>query len=459
MKADQSPPESRGGHPRTVVALVVVATLITFVGIFSIWVNRQALNTDAWVNTSDQLLQNKAIESQLSTFLANQLFANVNVQAELQKALPPKLAPLAGPAAGGLHQLAPQIAEKALSNPQIQGLWSDANRAAHEALLKILDGGGPTVSTTGGQVTLNLGSLVSQIGAQLGVGNLASKIPAGAGQLTILKSNQLSAAQSIAQLIRRLPIVLSLIVLLLYGLAVYLAGPRRRQALRSVGFSFIVAGVLALIVRAIAGGYVVDALAKSASVRPAAEAVWSIGSSLLVTVASSTIAFGILIVIGAWLAGTTRPALALRREASPYVREHRAGTYGAAGVIYLALIAWAPIAAFRKPAGILLFLVLLGLGTEFLRRQILREFPATSSGALGERIREKGRGLSAALAARRTPGTAAASAGGVQSVGAAEDARIGQLERLASLHASGSLTDEEFASAKTEVLGIPPSNN
>ncbi len=436
---------------------MVLATLITFVGIFSIWINRQALNTDAWVNTSDQLLENKAIESQLSNFLANQLFANVNVQAELQKALPPKLAPLAGPAAGGLHQIAPQIAEKALGHPQVQGLWSAANRAAHETLLKILDGGGSTVSTGGGQVTLNLGSLVTQIGGQLGVGNLASKIPANAGQLTILKSNQLSAAQSVAQLIRRLPIVLTLLVLLLYGLAVYLAGPRRREALRSVGFSFIVAGALALIVRAIAGGYVVDALAKSASVRPAAEAVWSIGTSLLVTVADSTIAFGILIVVGAWLAGSTRPALALRREASPYVREHRGGTYAAAGVLYLALIAWAPIAAFRKPAGILIFALLLGLATEFFRRQILREFPDTEPGALGERIREKGRGLSTALAGRGVPKPAAASGGAGEGAGSPEETRVGQLERLVSLHKSGHLTDEEFASAKAEILEITPS--
>lgn len=359
-------------------ALLLLGTLIAFVGIFSIWVNRQALNTDNWVNTSDALLQNKEVQAQLSTYLADELFANVDVQAELQKALPPRLAPLAGPAAGGLQQLAPQIAERALATSQVQSLWSDVNRAAHEALLKILDGGGPALSTEGGEVTLDLGSLVAQIGARLGVGgNVASKIPADAGQLTILKSSQLSAAQSIATLIRRLPVVLSLLALLLFGLAVYLAGPRRRQALRSVGLGFVVAGVVALIVRSIAGGYVVDALAKSASARPAAQAVWNIGTSLLVTVADSAIVFGILIVIGAWLAGPTRPAIALRRQASPYVRESRAGAYGAAGAVYLALIAWAPIAAFRKPIGILLFAVLLGLGTEVLRRQTLREFPGT----------------------------------------------------------------------------------
>jgi hypothetical protein len=381
MEAKQSVAAGPTGHPRAVATLLVLGTLVAFVGIFSIWVNRQALNTDNWVNTSDQLLQNEEIQARLSTYLANELFANVDVQAELQKALPPRLAPLAGPAAGGLQQLAPQVVEKVVATSQFEALWNDANRAAHETLLKILNGGGSTVSTNGGEVTLDLGSLVAQIGARLGVGgNIASKVPADAGRLTILKSEQLSAAQSAVTLIRRLPVVLSLLALLLFGLAVYLAGPRRRQALRSVGFGFILAGAIALIVRSIAGGYVVDALATSTSAQPAAQAVWDIGTSLLVSVAGSAIAFGILVVIGAWLAGPTRAAVALRHEASPYVREHRAGAYAAAGVVYLALIAWAPIAAFRKPIGILLFALLLGLGAELMRRQIGREFPDARGG-------------------------------------------------------------------------------
>jgi hypothetical protein len=51
------------GHPRIVTALLVVATLIAFLAVFSIWVNRQALNTDNWVDTSGKLLRNDEIRS------------------------------------------------------------------------------------------------------------------------------------------------------------------------------------------------------------------------------------------------------------------------------------------------------------------------------------------------------------------------------------------------------------
>ena len=357
-----------------VVALLIAATLLTVVAIFSIWINRQALNTDNWVNTSAKLLQNKDIQGQLAIYMSDQLFENVNVEEELQKALPPKLAPLAGPASGALEQLGPQAAEKALERPKVQELWESANRAAHEELLKVIDGGGPAVSTSGGEVTLNLGTLLGQVGEKLGVGGkIAEKVPPEAGQITVLKSNDLSTAQNAAQLIRRLPVVLTLLVILLYGLAIYLAGPRRREALRSVGICFLLAGVLTLILRGFVGNEVVDALAKSESVKPATEAVWSIGTSLLVTVATAAITIGILLVIAAWVVGPSRFAVRFRREAAPHVEENRAAAYAVAGLVFLALIAWAPIPAFGTALGIILFAVLFALGTEVLRRQILRE--------------------------------------------------------------------------------------
>ncbi|HEV7771087.1 MAG TPA: hypothetical protein VGO66_10600 [Solirubrobacterales bacterium] len=414
-----------------------MATLITFLAIFSIWVNRQALNTDNWVNTSEKLLQNEEVKTQLSNYLADQLFASVDVQAELEKTFPPRLAPLAGPATGALNQLAPQVAERALKTSQAESLWSAANRGAHETLLKILNDEGSAVSTSGGEVTLDLGSLVSESGGQLGVaGNLASKVPADAGQLTILKSDQLSMAQDISKLVRRLPIVLTLLAIFLYGLAIYFAGPRRRQALRSVGFGFVVAGVLSLILRGVAGNTVVDALAGNESVKPAVEAVWSIGTALLMTVAVSAITFGILLIIAAWLAGPTRIATALRREAAPYLRERRGTTYAAVAFAFLVLVLWAPVAAFEKPIGLLLLAALMMLGTEILRRQAEAEFPNATFGGLGARVRAS------------VPGRAEAKPSAPP-----QESKVEQIERLSTLKEKGMLSEEEFEKAKAEVLG------
>jgi hypothetical protein len=427
------------GHPRIALALVVLGSLITFIAIFSIWANRQALNTNNWVSTSNRLLQNEAVDQQLSNYLANQLFANVEVKKELESTLPPKLAPLAAAAAGGLEELAPKIAERALENPQVLALWEAANRRAHERLLEVLNGGGSTVSTENGEVTLDLNHLVSQIASEVGVGEgIAEKLPADVGKIRILKSDQLSAAQSGAHVVRGLPIVLTLLALICFGAAVFLAGPRRRRMLRAVGFGLIVAGLLVLILRGLGGHILVSSLVKNPSAKPAVEAVWEIATSLLVTVAASTLAFGILVVIGAFLAGPTGITTALRREAAPYVREQRVAAWAAGLVVFLILIAWAPIAAFGKPLGILVFAVLFAFGLELLLRQTVREFPDAEKGDVGARLK--------ASVSRMRPGSSPATAAGP----ATEE--LDGLERLSALHRSGDLSDDEFAAAKARII-------
>lgn len=439
-EAETTPVERKSGHPRIVAALLVFATVFAVLAIFSTWVNRQALNTDNWVTTSDRILQNEEVKVQLSNYLADQLFTSVDVQAELEQSLPPRLAPLAGPATGALRQLAPKVALRALDSPRAEDLWSTANRGAHQTLLKVLNNEGTAVSTSGGVVTLDLGSLVSESGGQLGVaGKLASKVPPDAGQLTILKSDQLSAAQDISRLIRRLPVALTLLTVLLYGLAIYLAGPRRRQALRSVGFSFVVAGILSLLLRKVAGNSVVDALATTDSVRPAAEAVWSIGTDLLRTIAVSTVTFGILLIVAAWLAGPTRIAAHLRREAAPYLREQRFAAYAVVGFIFLLLVLWAPVAAFHKPLGLLILAALMVAGTEMLRRQTEAEFPEATVGGFGDRLR---------ASVLRRPAT--------EPPAPVEESKVAQIERLSALRNQGMLSEEEFEEAKRSLLDPGP---
>lgn len=165
-------------------------------------------------------------------------------------------------------------------------------------LLKIINGDGNNVSSNGGEVTLDLRAIVEQVAAQIGIDPaVASKIPASAGSLVILRSNQIEAAQKVAKLIRQLAIILTVLVFGLYALAVYLARGRRRETLRSVGIGFIGAGAVALIVHGLAGTAVVNALAKNEPARPAADAAWSIGTPLLVQAAGSAITFALLMVL------------------------------------------------------------------------------------------------------------------------------------------------------------------
>ena len=422
-----------------VPTLLVLGTIILFVGVFSVWVNRQVLNTDNWVDTSSKLLADPHVEEQLSKFLIAQAYENADVEAELEAELPPATQQLAGPLAGGLRQLSERVAERALSAPAFQGLWEEANRSAHEALLKILDGGGSFVSTGEGTVTLNLHDLLEGVVEEAGLPeSVLEKLPPEAGNLTVLKSDQLSAAQTVAKLIRKLPIVLVILVALLYGGAIYLARGRRREVVRAVGFGFVIAGVGALAVRGIAGNAVVGALATTDPVEEAAGAAWGIGTSLLVEVAVSTLLFGVLLVIGAWALGSTGLARGLRRQAAPWLRERPGGAYVALGLVWLALIAWLPIASFRNWVGILVFAILFAVGAAIFRRQALSEFPDAERQSFGktmQRMRAGRGGDRAEPAPRADP--------------------VASLERLNTLRSEGALSPEEFEAAKRKVLAAP----
>jgi hypothetical protein len=422
------------------LTLITVGSVLAFLAIFAVWANRQLLDTDNWTETSSQLLENDEIRGQLAIFMVDELYANVDVQAELAQAAPPRLEPLAGPAAGALRNLAVQGADELLARPRAQAAWEEANRRGHRRLLQIVeDGGGGAVSTGGGNVTLDLKQLLETISAQLGVGGrVVDKLPADAAQLTVLKSDELELAQDAVRFLEALAIILVVLALGLMALGVYLAGGWRREALRACGIGLVVAGAAALVARSLAGDAVVG-LAKTAAVEPALADTWSISTSLLVEAATATLMYGIVVVFAAWVAGPTAWATGTRRGLAPFLREPRFA-YGGLGVLVLLLLAWGPTPAFRKPLLALILIALLALGVEALRRRTAREFPQASR--------------SAALRSMRGRVAAMRSGGGRPNAGDGSPGseRLSELERLAALHDSGALNDEEFESQKARVL-------
>lgn len=428
------------------MALIVVASLLAFLSVFALWANRQLLNTDNWANASSQMLDSKAVRTQLSAFLVDQLYNQTDVTARIQQALPPRAQPLAGPAAGGLRDLAERSAQVALQRPRVQAAWEQANRRAHERLLQVIDGGGSAVSTSGGTVTIDLSQVAGQAANRLGVGGrVQGKIPPGGAQITVLRSDQLSAVQTAAKVLRHLPAVLIAVALGLFGLAVWLGRGWRREAVRALGFGLLFAGTAALVVRNVAGGIVVDSLAKTDAVRPAVEDVWTISTDLLSEAAVAAVLYGVVVVLAAWAAGPTAWAVGMRRALAPYLREP-AYAYGGLAVVVALIALWGPTPATRKLVPGLLLLALAIVGLEVVRRQTAREHPDVDRDVAAAMRRETGSRMTGA-------GRRLLTRDGRSQPRDAGDARTGELERLAGLHAAGALDDEEFRRAKASVLG------
>jgi uncharacterized membrane protein len=371
LETSAGPPPSASSAPRQrrgiVYTLIVVASLLGFLAVFAIWANRQLLETDTWVDTSTKLLEDEEVRTQVANTMVDTLYANVDVQAELQSALPPRLQPLAGPAAAGLRQLSLRLANQALERPRVQQLWEDANRAMHEQLINVVE------HDSSENVNLDLGTIVTQLGDQLGV-DVAGKIPPGAAQIEVLPNDKLSSIQKAVKVLRGLAVVLTVLALALFGVAIYLAQGWRREALRSVGFAFIVVGVLVLVVRKLGGDAVESSLGSTESVKPAIADTWSIATGLLSAQGGAMIFYGLFILIGAWLSGPMGFARTARRAITP-VLENRFIAYSALGLILLLLFLWSPTPGFSRLPTALLLIALSIIGLEFLRRQAVDDFP------------------------------------------------------------------------------------
>jgi hypothetical protein len=353
-------------------SLVVLAALVLLVSSLTVWVKRQALDTDAWTNASGRLLEDPEVQDALSIYLVNTLYDNVDVAESIRRALPPERAGLAPIIAGGLQQVAVTAARRLFASPRFQALWEEANRRAHENLLAVLEGEDVRrFQTADGTVVLDLSGLVQRFADRLG---LSERLPEDAGKITILKSDQLDTAQKTVKAIKAGSVLLVLVVLALFGLAIYLARGRRRTVLRASAASLIVVGLLVLIVRRTGGDWVVGSLVEVDAFRPAGEATWGIATELLRDIGFALIAYGIVGVVCAWLAGPTRLAVGIRRRVAPTFREQPAIVFGGVVVAYLLLILWGPTPASRQLLGIVVFGLILLFGVEMLRRQTLEEF-------------------------------------------------------------------------------------
>lgn len=370
-------PTGRAPHLWLVRSLIGVATVLGVVAIFAVWANRQLLDTGYWTNTSSKMIESPPIREALAGYLTDQLYANVDVAGELRGELPSELKPLAAPAAGALRSLVEKGVNLALERPRVQALWRTANEAAHAEFVKLIENRSAVVQLPGGgAVVINLRPLLSDAASRVGAPtSLVEKIPPNVAELRVIKSNSLRTMQNAVNLLRSLAIVLPLLVYFLFALAVYLARGRRRKTLIHVGWAFIGSAVAVLIARGAAGHTVTNSLAASSGVKPAVEAAYTIGTSVLSDIAWAVILVGVVIVLAGVFAGPTSTATSARRFLAPYLRERPDIAYGVTLVLLLLLFLWGPIVATRTLTGIVIITALGFFGMYMLRRQAALEFP------------------------------------------------------------------------------------
>jgi Short C-terminal domain len=400
------------------VALLVVGTLLWTALGFAVWANRQALNSDNWVDTSSALLEDDDIRTAVGLFIIDRLYQSDAVEERLAEVLPPQLVRLAKPAAQGLKEVAQRNAGRVLGTDAALSAWEAANRTAHETLLRLIES-----DVAREDVSLDLGSLFEQMATATGLPEEAvAKLPPGVTSLQVASGDNLQTARDMLDLFKTILWVLLVLTLAAFGAAIWLSRDRRSTIIR-VGGCIIFAGVALLAVRRLAGSLVIEALADAPNARDVADDVWVIATSLLTDVSWGSILFGAFLVTGAWLAGEGRRATSIRRSSAYALRERPGAVRAGLGVAILLLVIWGPVPWTQRWWGILIFTALAFAWLEWIRRNTLDEFPDEPPPRLAVRLPGRTRG------------------------------RADELERLDALRLRGVLTQAEFDQQKAALLG------
>lgn len=252
--------------------LVVVFALILPLTTIVAWAHNTVLNTNGWVRTVGPIGSDPAVTAVVSRQVTDQLFTAVDAQDKIAGALPPNASFLAAPITNGVKGYVQTAVDNALGSQQFQTLWVEANRFAHEQLVSVLRGNTKALSTTNGQVVLNLVPLLNQalqqiepfvsgvVGKPVDLPTItASEVPASAcqkistalgrpmpatcGQIPLFPADKLTQAQRLVRAFDRVTVLLVILTPIVAALAMWISKRRRRTMLQlSVG------GILGLVV-------------------------------------------------------------------------------------------------------------------------------------------------------------------------------------------------------------------
>jgi hypothetical protein len=316
-----------------VAILVVLSCILAPLSVISIWTRNQLLDTSRYVENVTPLASNPAILDAAATNATSALFDSIDVEKEAKDALPDKAQFLAGPLTTALRQFTETAALRALESDQFQTVWVRANERAHNQVEAALTGGGTTISTKNGKVTVDLSAILLQVRSLLddrGI-TIFDKVPINklALKFELFDASGLEQAQSGVNLLNKLSYFLPILLFVLLGFAVWLSPKRRRTIIRwGIGVT-IAAAFFALLV-AVGRGLYLDAVASPQFPRDALAATWDTLIRFLRGGLRAVMVVGLLVAFITWLTGPGRTAVRLRTTVTETVggAGDRAEDYG-----------------------------------------------------------------------------------------------------------------------------------
>jgi len=307
------------------IVLIVLGCILGPVAVLGVWAGNEVSDTGRWVATVEPLIHDPAIQNVLTDKITTEITSRVNLTGTINQASAQLNDKGLTRISSLLNTFGPQIAsavtgfihstvQKVISSPAAAKVWVQVNTVAHRSLVQVLSGqGNGAISTSNGQITLNLGPFIAEVKQDLiqhGF-SLASNIPPVSPTLALFQAKDLGKAQAGYRLIKALKIVLPILALGLLAAGVWVARKRRRAligAALGLAASMLVLAIGLLIARSIYLNSVPPTVLPGDAAAAAFDAmVYFIKVGLRVV-----LAVALIVAIGAFITGPSRSAIQIR---------------------------------------------------------------------------------------------------------------------------------------------------
>jgi hypothetical protein len=307
------------------IVLIVLGCILGPVAVLGVWAGNEVSDTGRWVATVEPLIHDPAIQNVLTDKITTEITNRLNVTGTINQASAQLNDRGLTRISSLLNSFGPQIASsvtgfihstvhRVISGPRVAKLWVQVNTAAHQAVVQVLSGqGNGAISSSNGQITLNLGPFIAVVKQDLvdhGF-SLASNIPPISPTVALFQAEDLGKAQAGYRLIKTLKIVLPILALALLAVGVWVARGRRRAligAALGLAASMLVLAIGLLIARSIYLNSVPPSVLPGDAAAAAFDAmVYFIRVGLRVV-----LAVGLVVAIGAFITGPSRAAIQTR---------------------------------------------------------------------------------------------------------------------------------------------------
>jgi hypothetical protein len=331
---------------RTVVAvlLIVIGCVLAPLAGVAVWARNQVTDTNRYVATVAPLASDPAIQQAITDQITAQVFTYIDVQGITTQAvnalaergnLPPQIAgqlqALSGPIANGIQSFTRTQVGKVVQSPAFADAWIQANRLAHQELVKALTGeGGGAITVENDTVSINLAAFIQTVKAQLVASGftLAERIPQVNASFVLFQSSDITRARGAFNLLTTLGNWLPVIALVLLGLGVYVARDHRR-ALVGAGLG-VAAAMLALALGlAVFRSIYLDAVPAAVLPHDAAAVLYDTIVRFLRAGLRTVFVLGLVVAAGAFLTGPSVTATRSRQGIADGIGWLRRGADGA----------------------------------------------------------------------------------------------------------------------------------